>query len=104
MRRAERGAKAKHIYKVSQEMELRFQLVPRKGIEKAKRAAAEASAAAEGRATARRVRNSSGATRTAKPTPPLSIVEDTPTTSTPVTAASATRRARMRRSVKAAGD
>lgn len=40
LRRAERGAKAKHIYKVAQEMELRFQLVPRKRIDKAKRTAA----------------------------------------------------------------
>ncbi len=52
IRRAERGAKAKHIYKIAQEMELRFQLVPRKRIEKAKRiAAAEAE-----RAAARRTR------------------------------------------------
>lgn len=35
--RAERGLKAKHIYKVAQEMELKFQLVPRRGIDKAKR-------------------------------------------------------------------
>jgi hypothetical protein len=51
IRRAERGAKAKNIYKVSQEMELRYQLVPRKRIEKAKRVvAAEAErAAARGR-------------------------------------------------------
>jgi hypothetical protein len=40
IRRAERGAKAKNIYKVAQEMELRFQLVPRKRIEKAKRTVA----------------------------------------------------------------
>jgi hypothetical protein len=47
IRRAERGAKAKNIYKVAQEMELRFQLVPRKHIEKAKRTvAAEAERAA----------------------------------------------------------
>ncbi|MCA1850410.1 MAG: hypothetical protein LC672_05040 [Acidobacteria bacterium] len=47
IRRAERGAKAKSIYKVAQEMELRYQLVPRKRIEKAKRvAAAEAERAA----------------------------------------------------------
>jgi hypothetical protein len=47
IRRAERGAKAKNIYKVSQEMELRYQLVPRKRIEKAKRVvAAEAERAA----------------------------------------------------------
>jgi hypothetical protein len=37
IRRAERGAKAKHIYRVAQEMELRYQLVPRKRIEKARR-------------------------------------------------------------------
>ena len=37
--RAERGLKAKHIYKVAQEMELKFQLVPRRGIDKAKREA-----------------------------------------------------------------
>ena len=51
IRRAERGAKAKNIYKVSQEMELRYQLVPRKRIEKAKRVvAAEAErSAARGR-------------------------------------------------------
>jgi hypothetical protein len=40
IRRAERGAKAKNIYKIAQEMELRFQLVPRKRIEKAKRTVA----------------------------------------------------------------
>jgi hypothetical protein len=39
IRRAERGSKAKYIYKVAQEMELRFQLVPLKRIEKARRAA-----------------------------------------------------------------
>jgi len=52
LRRAERGAKAKHIYRVAQEMELRFQLVPRKRIDKAKQAAQEA----QERATARRSR------------------------------------------------
>jgi hypothetical protein len=47
IKRAERGAKAKSIYKVAQEMELRYQLVPRKRIDKAKRiAAAEAERAA----------------------------------------------------------
>jgi len=49
LRRAERGAKAKHIYKVSQEMELRYQLVPRRGIEKAKRLAAAEQEAARAR-------------------------------------------------------
>ncbi len=53
IRRAEKGSKAKSIYRVAQEMELRYQLVPRKGIEKAKRsAAADATATAE-RAAAR---------------------------------------------------
>lgn len=59
LRRAEHGAKAKHIFKVAQEMELRFQLVPRKGIEKAKRAVAAAAAAETGRAAARRSRTTS---------------------------------------------
>ncbi len=53
LRRAERGQKAKHIYRVSQEMELRYQLVPRKRIEKAKRAAAVEAERAEGRRTRR---------------------------------------------------
>src|SRR5918911_1030786 len=48
--RAARGHKPATIYKVSQEMELRYQLVPRKRIEKAKRAAA----VEEERAAARR--------------------------------------------------
>jgi hypothetical protein len=49
LRRAEDGAKAKKIYKVAQEMELKFQLVPRKRIESAKRVVAidEARAAAK---------------------------------------------------------
>jgi hypothetical protein len=37
LRRAENGEKAKHIFKVAQEMELRFQLVPRKRIQETKR-------------------------------------------------------------------
>jgi pyruvate/2-oxoglutarate dehydrogenase complex dihydrolipoamide acyltransferase (E2) component len=63
LRRAERGQKAKHIYKVSQEMELRFQLVPRKRIEKAKRVAAEENERAEARRTRR------AAARPAAPAP-----------------------------------
>lgn len=52
IRRAERGAKAKNIYKIAQEMELRFQLVPRKRIDKAKRTvAAEAERAAARRSS-----------------------------------------------------
>jgi hypothetical protein len=53
LRRAERGQKAKNIYKVSQEMELRFQLVPRKRIDKAKRVAAVETERAEARRTRR---------------------------------------------------
>ena len=53
IRRAERGAKAKNIYKVAQEMELRYQLVPRKRIEKAKRAAAVEAERAAARSTRR---------------------------------------------------
>lgn len=53
LRRAERGQKAKHIYRVAQEMELRYQLVPRKRIDKAKRVAAEDAERAEARRTRR---------------------------------------------------
>jgi hypothetical protein len=56
IRRAERGAKAKNIYRVAQEMELRYQLVPRKRIEKAKRVVAAESERAAARGTARRPR------------------------------------------------
>lgn len=56
IRRAERGSKAKNIYKVSQEMELRYQLVPRKRIEKAKRVVAAQEERAAARRTSRRPR------------------------------------------------
>jgi hypothetical protein len=92
IRRAERGSKAKNIYKVSQEMELRFQLVPRKRIEKAKRIAA---VAAE-RAAARR-----------KPLRPVPV--ETPAPLAPVAAespAAATAPARRSRTrvAKAVGE
>lgn len=64
IRRAERGQKAKHIYRVAQEMELRYQLVPRKRIDKARRAAAEESE----RADARRTRK-----RDTRPAPPAPV-------------------------------
>ena len=89
LRRAERGQKAKHIYRVAQEMELRFQLVPRKRIEKAKRVA-EADAE---RAEARRTR------RTNRPAPapvPFPAPVATPQAE-PVAEAPAPRRARARR-------
>ena len=53
LRRAERGQKAKSIYRVAQEMELRYQLVPRKRIEKAKRVAEAAAERSEARRTRR---------------------------------------------------
>ena len=53
LRRAERGQKAKNIYRVSQEMELRYQLVPRKRIEKAKRVAEAEAERVEARRTRR---------------------------------------------------
>jgi hypothetical protein len=81
IRRAERGSKAKSIYKVSQEMELRFQLVPRKRIEKAKRIAA---ADAE-RAAARR-----------KPLRPVPV--EAPAPLAPVAAAESSATAPARRS------
>jgi hypothetical protein len=56
IRRAERGAKAKHIYRVAQEMELRYQLVPRKRIEKAKRVVAAEAERAAARKDSRRPR------------------------------------------------
>ena len=53
LKRAERGHKAKSIYRVSQEMELRYQLVPRKRIEMAKRVAEAEAERAEARRTRR---------------------------------------------------
>jgi hypothetical protein len=54
LRRATRGQKPQTIYKVAQEMELRFQLVPRKRIEKARAAEAVEAERAAARRTARR--------------------------------------------------
>ena len=91
IRRAERGSKAKSIYKVAQEMELRFQLVPRKRIEKAKRiAAAEAE-----RAAARR-----------KPLRPVPVETPAPLAPVAVESPSATAPARRSRTrvAKAVGE
>ena len=86
IRRAERGQKPKTIYKVSQEMELKFQLVPRKRIEKAKRIVAEEAE----RAAARR-----------KPSRPRPIAVETPAPLAAVADAAPARR--TRRLAKAAG-
>lgn len=71
LRRAERGQKAKHIYQVTREMELRYQLVPRKRIEKARNVAAiEAE-----RTEARRTRRGSNAKQSLAPVPfPVPVV------------------------------
>ena len=92
LKRAERGHKAKSIYRVSQEMELRYQLVPRKRIEKAKRVAAEDAERTE----ARRTRRTSNRPAKQEPPPPVPFpapvaVEDRPTA---VAARPARRRAR----------
>jgi hypothetical protein len=63
LRRAARGHKPVTIYKVAQEMELRFQLVPRKRIEKVKRAVA----VEQERAAARRTRHTKTTPLTAVP-------------------------------------
>jgi hypothetical protein len=93
IKRAERGWKAKHIYKVAQEMELRFQLVPLKRIEKARRAA-EADAE---RAAARR--------RSSRPRP---VAVESPAPLKPVTAidatATSTPQPRRTRRARAAGE
>lgn len=79
IRRAERGAKAKNIYRVAQEMELRYQLVPRKRIEKAKRVvAAEAERAAARSSSSRRPRPVA-VTPPAAATAPLTPVAQTET-------------------------
>jgi hypothetical protein len=75
LRRAERGQKAKHIYQVSREMELRYQLVPRKRIEKARNVAAVEAERTE----ARRTRRGSNTKQSPAPVPfpvPVAPVEE----------------------------
>ncbi len=95
LRRAERGSKSKHIYKVSQEMELRFQLVPRKRIEKARRTV---TIEAE-RTNARRSRN----TKQPAPPPPVPFPAPVASTDEPAAPMRAARRTRTR-VAKVAGD
>ncbi|HEX8723335.1 MAG TPA: hypothetical protein VF736_22145 [Pyrinomonadaceae bacterium] len=90
LRRAERGQKAKNIYRVSQEMELRYQLVPRKRIDKAKRVAAVEAERSE----ARRTRRTNTRTTTPAPAPvpfPAPVASDADDREAP-----APRRARAR--------
>ena len=102
IRRAERGSKANHIYKVSQEMELRFQLVPRKGIEKAKRAQ-EADAE---RAQARRRARASSTTNTRGGNAPVPFPSPAASVNETVASAPASsqRRSPRTRAPKAAGE
>jgi hypothetical protein len=100
IRRAERGAKAKNIYKVAQEMELRFQLVPRKRIEKAKRTvAAEAERAAARRSSRLRAVSSSAAAET----PAAQPLNAVPVTGAQTAQTAPARRTRTR-AAKAAGE
>jgi hypothetical protein len=88
LRRAERGQKAKNIYRVAQEMELRYQLVPRKRIDKAKRTAAVEAERTE----ARRTRRTNTRPNAPAPVPfPAPVVADDSERQTP-----APRRARAR--------
>lgn len=88
LRRAERGQKAKHIYRVAQEMELRFQLVPRKRIEKAKRTAAVEAEREEARRTRR---------APARPAPaPVPFPAPVPAAEVPVGAPAPRRRLKAR--------
>jgi hypothetical protein len=96
LRRAARGTKPLTIYKVAQEMELKFQLVPRKRIERARRLAE----VEQERATARRTRRTTAAT-----TPAFDeLDEETPASASNNIAAAprpATRRTRRPRTLKA---
>ena len=94
LRRAARGTKPQTIYKVAQEMELKFQLVPRKRIERARRLAE----VEEERAEARRTRRTTARTAPA-PQAFDELEEEAPPPAMPATAA-APRRAR-RRTLKA---
>ncbi len=97
IKRAERGAKAKHIFKVAQEMELRFQLVPRKRIDKAKRIASAEAEREQGRAAARRTRNLRSVEAPVSSAVPIESVAPQTTAHTP-------RRSRRPRAVKAVGE
>lgn len=90
LRRATRGQKPQTIYRVAQEMELRFQLVPRKRIEKARAAEAVEAERAAARRAARR------APAKAEPSAPEEVVN----ASVPAPA----RRARRRAPAKAVSE
>ncbi|HEX8163382.1 MAG TPA: hypothetical protein VF538_16040 [Pyrinomonadaceae bacterium] len=93
IKRASRGLKPQTIYRVAQEMELRFQLVPRKHIERARAAATVEQERAAARRAARRA--------PAKAPTPAAAEEPAPAPPTP---AAPVRRARRRRAVKPLGE
>lgn len=101
LRRAARGTKPQTIYKVAQEMELKFQLVPRKRIERARRLAE----VEQERAVARRTRRTASNARSASTPAFDELEEETPaSSSTNIAAASgspAPRRTRRPRTLKA---
>jgi hypothetical protein len=97
LRRAARGTKPLTIYKVAQEMELKFQLVPRKRIERARRLAE----VEQERAVARRTRRT---TATAARNEPAfdELEEETPASNIAAAATRpAPRRTRRPRTLKA---
>ncbi|HEX8423362.1 MAG TPA: hypothetical protein VF634_08120 [Pyrinomonadaceae bacterium] len=101
LRRASRGTKPQTIYKVAQEMELKFQLVPRKRIERARRLAE----VEEERAVARRTRRTASNARSASAQTFDELDEEsTASSTTNIAAASGTaapRRTRRTRTLKA---
>lgn len=97
LRRAARGTKPLTIYKVAQEMELKFQLVPRKRIERARRLAE----VEEERSVARRTRRTT-AKPAASPQAFDELDEETlPASHIAAAAAAAPRRPRRPRTLKA---
>lgn len=100
LRRAARGTKPLTIYKVAQEMELKFQLVPRKRIERARRLAE----VEQERAVARRTRRTSTATTNARSASSQAfdeLDEETPAVNIAASSAAAPRRTRRPRTLKA---
>ena len=96
LRRAAKGTKPQTIYKVAQEMELKFQLVPRKRIERARRLAE----VEEERAVARRTRRTSAKPATAPDFDELDEAAPATTNIAAASSAAAPRRTR-RRTLKA---
>ena len=100
LQRAENGEKAKRIYKIAQEMELKFQVVPRKKIEKVKAKAADDAERAAARQTAKRSRRANGNGEIGDEFDEF-ISDETPVTTATATTAAAAPRARNLRSAKA---